>query len=296
VGTATSEVDALVVLDACELGQVALVGAGPGDPELLTVKAVERLKTADVVLHDKLIPDEILGLVPLTAKLINVGKRCGDTKDRSLQQSEIHELLLVHSRRGHRVVRLKCGDPLVFGRGGEELEFLSLHGVPTEVVPGITTALGAAASCQMPLTHRGWSNSVRFIVGQTQAHKMPDLSWPELARDIGSQTVVMYMGMKSLGSICERLRENGAAADVPMAVVESATSDCERALYGTIASMPLLAEEHEMGADGPVILFFGPTTKFPIHISALSEAKGHTPCIPLSPKRSRTASPSDEPC
>jgi siroheme synthase len=125
---------------------------------------------------------------------------------------------------------------------------------------------------------------------------MPDLSWPELARDISSQTVVMYMGMKSLASICERLRENGAPDDVPMAVVESATSERERALYGTIASMPQLAKEREIGAEGPVILFFGPTTRFPDHIRALSEAKAHTLYMPLPPKRARRLTLSDELC
>ncbi|CAE8658966.1 unnamed protein product, partial [Polarella glacialis] len=188
------------------LGPVALVGAGPGDPELLTLRAMRRLEAAEVVLHDSLISEEVLNLVPRSAELINVGKRCGDVKDRGLQQKEIHELMLLHSRRGRRVVRLKCGDPFVFGRGGEELEFLVKHQVSVEVVPGITSALGAAASCQVPLTHRGFgTNHVHFCVGQSQARTLPDLDWGELARSAMKQTAVFYMGLRSLDLICNTL-------------------------------------------------------------------------------------------
>merc|ERR1740138_1482863 len=217
-------------------GPVALVGAGPGDPELLTVKAVRRLEAAEVVLHDNLISDEVLALVPAAAVLVNVGKRCGDVKDRGLQQQEIHDLLLSHSRRGVRVVRLKCGDPFVFGRGGEELEFLAKHGVFAEVVPGITTALGAAASCQMPLTHRGASNHVRLIVGQSSSRALPELDWDELARNVGRQTVVVYMGWKQIEELCKQLRDHGAPGETPMTLVENATASNERALFGTVAS------------------------------------------------------------
>jgi uroporphyrin-III C-methyltransferase/precorrin-2 dehydrogenase/sirohydrochlorin ferrochelatase len=252
------------------LGVVSLVGAGPGDPELLTVKALRRLEAAEVVLHDALITDEVLRLVPLTAEMINVGKRCGDVKDRGLQQQEIHELLLLHSRRGRKVVRLKCGDPLVFGRGGEELEFLAKYQVPTEVVPGITTALGASASCQMPLTHRGCANQVRFVVGQSQARALLDLGWESLARDARTQTVVFYMGLKSLDSICKRLRDHGADGDVPMAIVENATGPQERALFGTIDSMVEIAHKNQAGHDGPSIIFLGPTAAFPAKLEELA--------------------------
>mmetsp|Transcript_61107 Transcript_61107/g.147805 ORF Transcript_61107/g.147805 Transcript_61107/m.147805 type:complete len:285 (+) Transcript_61107:66-920(+) len=255
-------------------GAVALVGAGPGDPELLTLRALRRLEAAEVVLHDNLISEDVLGLVPANAELVNVGKRCGDPKDRGLQQREIHELLLAHSRRGRRVVRLKCGDPFVFGRGGEELEFLVKHGVPTEVVPGVTSAVGAAASCQMPLTHRDFGvNSMRFLVGQSQARKLPDLDWRELAQSSGKQTSVFYMGLKSLDSICTRLLENEALPETPMALVESATLPSERRLVGTLKSLPALAEQSQFGEDGPVIIFLGPTAAFPEHLDKVTDGR-----------------------
>mmetsp|Transcript_72871 Transcript_72871/g.202127 ORF Transcript_72871/g.202127 Transcript_72871/m.202127 type:complete len:307 (-) Transcript_72871:157-1077(-) len=268
-----------------ELGLVSLVGAGPGDPELLTLKALRRLEAAEVVLHDSLISAEVMMLIPTTAEVVNVGKRCGDPKDRGLQQQEIHELLVAHSRRGRKVVRLKCGDPLVFGRGGEELEFLAQHGVPTEVVPGITTALGASASCQMPLTHRGCANQVRFVVGQTKARELPELGWDELAREANKETVVFYMGLKSLEGICERLRKHGAPSDTPMAIVENATLPGERAVYGTIESIASLAKKAEAGLNGPVIVFLGPTAAFP---SKLEELAGSRPR-----KIARVSSPSE---
>mmetsp|Transcript_8022 Transcript_8022/g.17366 ORF Transcript_8022/g.17366 Transcript_8022/m.17366 type:complete len:299 (+) Transcript_8022:51-947(+) len=257
-------------LPAQQWGPVALVGAGPGDPELLTVKAMKRLQTAEVVLHDNLISEDILALVPEHAVLVNVGKRCGDPKDRGLQQQEIHDLMLIHSQRGRRVVRLKAGDPLVFGRGGEELEFLAQHGISAEVVPGITTALGAAASQLMPLTHRGSATHVRFVVGQSKSRALPDLSWTDLAKDVAGQTVVFYMGMKKIDAICQRLLDEGAAADTPMAVVESATLPSERIAHGTIESLPKMAKALEFGSGGPVIIFLGPTAAFPARLESLA--------------------------
>lgn len=253
-------------------GPVALVGAGPGDPELLTVKALRRMQAADVVLHDSLITDELLELLPAHVERINVGKRCGDIKDRGLQQSEIHELMLAHSLAGKHVVRLKCGDPLIFGRGGEELEFLAAHGIRAEVVPGITSAVGMSASCQMPLTHRGASNEVRFIVGQDKAKSLPNLDWGELARRAPAQTVVFYMGLRSLERICGRLLDNGAEPSIPMALVQSATVEGkELALAGTIGSLPRLAKESDVESrGGPVLLLLGPTASFPQKLTDLS--------------------------
>lgn len=265
-------------------GPVSLVGAGPGDPDLLTVRALRRLEAADVVLHDSLISDEVLALIPSTASRISVGKRCGDVKDRGLQQTEIHELMLLHCRRGRNVVRLKCGDPCVFGRGGEELEFLASHGVQAEVVPGVTSALGASASCQVPLTHRGGANSVRFVVGQSKARCLPDLDWDSLARDSNRSTTVFYMGLKSIDAICKRLLDHGAEGSTPMAVVESACSSQERAVYGTLATMPELTKD--FGKGGPAIIFLGPTAAFPAHLERLANGRPW--------KRARTMPPSDE--
>eukprot|EP00933_Yihiella_yeosuensis_P074057 TRINITY_DN82893_c0_g1_i1.p1 TRINITY_DN82893_c0_g1~~TRINITY_DN82893_c0_g1_i1.p1 ORF type:complete len:294 (+),score=44.06 TRINITY_DN82893_c0_g1_i1:80-961(+) len=254
-----------------EPGPVSLVGAGPGDPELLTVKAVRRLEAAEIVLHDNLISDEVLALIPKGAEIINVGKRCGDIKDRGLQQKEIHDLMILHSRRGRRVVRLKCGDPFVFGRGGEELEVLVKHQVPVEIVPGITSALGAAASCQVPLTHRGFNtNHVHLCVGQSKAYTLPDMDWAVLAKNAMKQTAVFYMGLKSLSSICKVLRENGAPDETPMVLIESATTPCEETLYGTLSSMPEEVVKQQFGRGGPVLIILGPTAAFPAHLEKLN--------------------------
>lgn len=266
-----------------EFGPVSLVGAGPGDPDLMTVRALRHLEAAEVVLHDNLISDEVLALARSDAQLINVGKRCGDIKDRGLQQEEIHELLLAHSRRGRKVVRLKCGDPFVYGRGGEELEYLAKHGVPTEVVPGITTALGAAASCKMPLTHRTFGvNQVRFITGQSKAKTLPEVEWDELARNAKHQTLVFYMGWKSIGSICEKLLEHGAPADTPMAIIENATMQ-EKVLSATVSTMPALATKHKDDVSGPVIIFMGSTVTFPDMLAKLEDARPHKRARMMSP-------------
>lgn len=272
---------------SAQLGPVALVGAGPGDPELLTLRALRKLEAADVVLHDSLIPEEVLNFVPKTAKLINVGKRCGDVKDRGLQQQEIHELMLVNSRRGCKVVRLKCGDPFIFGRGGEELEFLAEHQVPCEVVPGITSALGAAASCQVPLTHRGFStNHLHFCVGQSKAKSLPDLQWSEMAKRAMKQTAVFYMGLKLLDQICAKLRDHGAPDDTPMMVVESATSSREQSIHATLATMPDEIVKQQFGSGGPVLIILGPTANFPAHLDRLQRSGELQKDIP-APKRRR---------
>jgi len=258
-------------MEVVALGPVALVGAGPGDPELLTLRAARRLADAEVVLHDNLISEEVLNLVPQAAELINVGKRCGDPKDRGLQQTEIHDLMLLHSKRGRRVVRLKCGDPFVFGRGAEEVEFLIGHGIVPEVVPGVTSVLGASASCLVPLTHRSFGvNQVRFVVGQTKAKEMPDMDWSQIARDAAKQTTVFYMGFKFVHNICERLQKEGAAAETPIAVIESATTPAERAFYTTLAELPELARKHAEEITGPVLMMLGPTAAFPAHLEKLS--------------------------
>jgi len=255
-------------------GMVALVGAGPGDPELLTIRAMRLLKSAEVVLHDNLISEEVLALAPGSAARVNVGKRCGDVKDRGLQQREIHELFLEYSKRGKRIVRLKCGDPFIFGRGGEELEFLAHHGIDVEVVPGITTALGAAASCQMPLTHRDHGgNNVRFMVGQTQAKKVPDVDWAELAQSSSKQTVVIYMGMKMLEDICACLLSNKANPETPMTLVENATLPNQRMVSGTISTLAADGRAQHMGEHGPVIVFLGHTAAFPQYLEKISGGK-----------------------
>lgn len=257
------------------LGPVALVGAGPGDPELLTLRAARLLGEADVILHDRLVSQKVLERVSANASVIDVGKRCGDPGDRGIQQQEIHDLMLFHSRRGSKVVRLKCGDPFVFGRGGEELLFLQSKGVDVQVVPGITSALGASASCHMPLTHRDLDvNQVQFVVGQCKAKMLPDINWTHIALEAKRQTTVIYMGFKSIDAICERLLREGAPPDMPMAIVESATTDNERVFQTTIADMPALALKHADEVTGPVLLILGPTVAFP---SMLQESSHDQP-------------------
>jgi len=195
-------------------------------------------------------------------------------KDRGLQQREIHELFLEYSKRGKRIIRLKCGDPFIFGRGGEELEFLTHHGINVEVVPGITTALGAAASCQMPLTHRDHgATNVRFMVGQTRAKKVPDVDWAELAQSLSTQTVVFYMGMNMLEDICACLLSNKANPETPMALVENATLPNQRRVSGTISTLAADGRTHRMGEHGPVIVFLGHTAAFPQHLEKISGGK-----------------------
>lgn len=265
-------------------GPVTLVGAGPGDPELLTIRALRRLEAAEVVLHDNLIGEEVLAMVPKTALLINVGKRCGDSQVSGLRQQEIHDLLLLHSSRGRRVVRLKCGDPFIFGRGGEEVEFLAQHGVRAEVVPGVTAALGASASCQMPLTHRAMSSQVRFITGQSKAGELLKVDWPSLAREAPTQTTVFYMGLQLIDEICTQLREHGAPHDLPMAFIESATLPGERRVFGSLGTMPQLAREHKEQLTGPVLLLLGPTAAFPARLAELhAAARGADEGLPRPP-------------
>jgi uroporphyrin-III C-methyltransferase / precorrin-2 dehydrogenase / sirohydrochlorin ferrochelatase len=212
-------------------GTVFLVGAGPGDPELLTLKAAKVLRSADVVLHDELVSAEVLRLIPPTAQLVNVGKRSGK---KSAGQEEINRLLVQHALMGLQVVRLKGGDPFVFGRGGEELQALREAGIKAEVVPGITAALGAAAAVQIPLTHRDVSSALIFVTGSS---KQPDqiANWPDHIPS--NATVVVYMPGNDLALLTARLLSSGVAAETPCAIIASATQDVERLHITTVANL-----------------------------------------------------------
>jgi uroporphyrin-III C-methyltransferase len=230
------------------MGEVWLVGAGPGDPELLTVKALKALQGADVVVHDRLTPPAILALANSQARLIDVGKR----KSRhTLPQEGINQLLVALARAGHRVVRLKGGDPFVFGRGGEELSELREAGVPAHVVPGVTAAFAAAASAGAPLTHRGLAQAVTFVTGHAARYAEPDLDWGALAR--GNSTVVIYMGVSTAPKIAARLIEAGRGASTPVLVVENASLADERRVLTSLAGLSDAVE----GMDGPAILIVG---------------------------------------
>lgn len=246
----------LVVLGGNEAarapGVVHLVGAGPGDPDLLTIKALKALNVADVIVHDGLVSAEILDLAPASAQRINVAKR----KSRhTLPQDDINQLLVALALDGHTVVRLKGGDPFLFGRGGEELAACRAAGVECHVVPGITAALAASASAGAPLTHRGSAQAVTFVTGHAAPQDGvvgdPDLDWVSLARP--NQTVVVYMGVSTAGLIALRLTEAGRAASTPALIVENASRADERRILTTLADLASAAE----GLKGPALLMVG---------------------------------------
>jgi len=228
---------------------VYLVGTGPGDPELLTVRAARLLQSADVVLYDNLVSIEILALLPDTAERIYVGKR---RNKHALEQDDINQRMVDLARAGRHVLRLKGGDPFIFGRGGEELEFLCRAGVTYAVVPGITAAVGASAYSGIPLTHRRLAQSCTFVTGHLQDGSM-DLDWPMLARE--RQTVAVYMGLLGLPVLCAKLIEHGRHPDTPIAIIERATTREQRVLDGTLASLPALAKQANL--HGPTLIIVG---------------------------------------
>jgi len=233
-------------------GRVWLVGAGPGDPDLLTIKALRLLQAADVVVHDRLTPEPILRLARPDARLIDVGKR----KSRhTLPQDDINSLLVALAREGLTVVRLKGGDPFVFGRGGEELEALRAAGVEAHVVPGVTAALAAAAGAGVPLTHRGLAQAVTFVTGHAAMKDgeagEPDLDWAVLSRP--NHTLVVYMGVTTASFLAQRLIAAGRQASTPVLVVENASRADERRVLTTLEQL----QTATCGLDGPALLVIG---------------------------------------
>lgn len=230
-------------------GSVSLVGAGPGDPGLLTLKAQRRLQEADVILHDRLVGREVLALARRDAEFVEVGKQAGH---HHVTQERIHALMREHARAGRRVVRLKGGDPFVFGRGGEELEFLRAHDIPYEVVPGITAALACAAYSGIPLTHRDHAQSVRFVTAHCQ-RSVDTLDWAALAQE--RQTLAVYMGVAGLDTLRARLLAHGRAASTPFALIENGSRPEQRVITGTLADLPDTARRHAVVS--PALLILG---------------------------------------
>ncbi len=215
----------------CTKAQVCLVGTGPGDPELLTLRALRRIEAAQVALYDNLVAPAILDLLPPHCQRISVGKQ---RNRHTMAQMEINRLMIQYAQAGQRVVRLKGGDPFIFGRGGEEIDALTDAGISFEVVAGITAALGIAAHIAVPLTHRDYAQSVTFVAGHLKSGSL-DLDWRALARP--NQTIVMYMSLVTLKDICQLLITHGCAPDTPAAVIERGTLPEQKIIAATLIDL-----------------------------------------------------------
>lgn len=250
-------------------GTVYLVGAGPSDGGLFTLKGLELLRKADVIVYDALVGLEVMALIPEKTRKINVGKRSGN---HPVPQEEINHILLREAQDGNQVVRLKGGDPFLFGRGGEELEILADHGIPFEVVPGVTSALAAPAYGGIPVTHRNYCSSVHIITAHT--NRSPGPNYKALAQMDG--TLVFLMGMSSLNEICSNLRNSGMEPSMPAAIIEQGTSARQRRICGTITTLPFLAKE--ASATAPAVIVIG-------RVCALAERFAWAEKRPLAGKR-----------
>ena len=237
-----------------DLGEVYLVGAGPGDPDLLTFKALRLIQQADVVLYDRLVSKGVMELVRRDSELIYVGKKGGS--DESTRQEDINEQLVKLAKSGKRVCRLKGGDPFIFGRGGEEIESLSEHGIPFQVVPGITAASGCSSYAGIPLTHRDYSQSCRFVTAHLK-NGTTNLPWEEFVID--QQTIVFYMALSGANYICEKLIEHGMSKDMPIAIIEKGTMPEQKVYISSLTKLPdLLAKEN---IHAPTLMIVGEVVK-----------------------------------
>jgi len=232
-----------------DVGEVYLVGSGPGDPDLLSFRALRLMQRADVALYDRLVPEAILERIRRDAERIFVGKQRGD---HVLPQEEISKALVDHALQGKRVLRLKGGDPFTFGRGGEEIEMLANHGIPFQVVPGVTAASGCAAYSGIPLTHRDYAQACVFVTGHTK-HGQLNLNWQTLTPE--NQTVVVYMGLNALPDLVGKLMEHGAPADRPAAVIDKGTREDQRVVTGTLGTLAEYAAAADL--EGPAIIIVG---------------------------------------
>jgi uroporphyrin-III C-methyltransferase len=237
--------------ESLPVGTVYLVGAGPGDPDLLTLRAARLIERAGLIVHDGLVDSAILALARADAELVSVAK---SRANHTMPQDAINALLVREARAGRDVVRLKGGDPLIFGRGGEEAEACRAAGVPVEIVPGISAAIGAAAAAQIPLTHRDNASIVTFVAGQCKG--LSEQDWAGLAGK--GRTLVIYMGVKTAPQIAEKLMADGLAPDVPVAVVENASRVAMRVLRASLAGLPALVERERVKS--PALIIIGDVT------------------------------------
>jgi uroporphyrin-III C-methyltransferase/precorrin-2 dehydrogenase/sirohydrochlorin ferrochelatase len=231
-------------------GHVSLVGAGPGDPDLLTIRAARLIAAAEIVFVDRLVGQGVMELISASAEIVHVGKSKGE---HSVPQGEIQRRMIEAARTGKRVVRLKGGDPFIFGRGGEEVEALRAANVEVEVVPGISSALGCAAAAQIPLTHRDMAQAVTFVTGHAALGEEPDLDWPALARP--NQTVVVFMGVGTAGTIAARLISAGRDPATPVAIIENGTRQNEIGAFGALGNVAEIIQS--AGIQGPALLIIG---------------------------------------
>ena len=231
-------------------GKVFLCGAGPGDPGLMTVKAMQLLKSVDVVLYDRLVGKQIVDQIPDSVQKQYVGRSVGDPAE---HQEKTNELMVEHARRGLRVLRLKGGDPFVFGRGAEEAEFLRRRGIDFEVIPGVTSAIASPAYAGIPVTERHLSSSVAIVTGHEDEEKDgSSVKWEKLATSV--DTIVVLMGTAQLSLICERLMAGGMVSDTPVAIVENGTSSRQRVVTGTLQSIESVARQAEIRPPAVIVI------------------------------------------
>jgi uroporphyrin-III C-methyltransferase len=243
-----------------------IVGAGPGDPELITVKALRCIQNADVILYDRLVNPELLKEAKRDCHFIYCGKK---PNYHTLQQETINHLLVKYTKQGKNVVRLKGGDPFVFGRGAEEVEALVKHGLPVEVVPGITAGVAAPAYAGIPITHRELGSSFAIVTGHKPKGKPADINWKSLATAV--DTLAIYMGMTNLPYICEELMKHGKKADTPVAIIQQGTTSAQRTVTGTLSSIVGIVKKEEI--ENPAMIVVGEVVTFRDKLRLLEEGE-----------------------
>ena len=231
-------------------GKVYLVGAGPGDPKLITLRAVELLKSADVILYDRLVSKKIISMIPKRTKSIYVGREVGDD---TRHQDGTNELMVKYAKLNKDVVRLKGGDPIIFGRGGEEAEFLKLFKVKYEIVPGITSGIGSATYAGIPLTHRKYASSVVFVTGHEDPEKNEEIvKWKKLAKSV--DTIVIMMGLSRIGIISKQLIEGGMTKSTPVAIIQNGTTPKQKMIVGTLTNIATKVKKEKISPPANIII------------------------------------------